>query len=217
MDQTTLTGLLRGIPAKSRRRAAKSGIVYLLPDDYAAELYRFQHGRCDITGLRFSMQQFPQAFVQYPFAPSLDRKDSHGGYTVDNVRLVFVCVNFGVGQWGQEVYLHCARAAVEHDRVVVGLKPEPVLPDHSDIAGATLNLERPTQPQAVAVSEWDARLRDRVDAAEVIAKTLVGDGLLRQRRHIASLKRNLALGQEGLSRAAYMAAKTRAARKSGGR
>ena len=79
-------------------------------------LYERQKGRCEVTGFAFSMQRFATALVKHPFAPSLDRKDSHGGYTVDNVRLVYICVNFGMGQWGQEVYLHCARAAVEHDR-----------------------------------------------------------------------------------------------------
>ena len=52
--------------------------------------------------------------VKHPFAPSLDRISSQGGYTADNVRLVCIAVNFGMGQWGEELYLTFARAAVEH-------------------------------------------------------------------------------------------------------
>jgi len=176
--------VLRAQTARSRTRAAKAGIIYALPDDYASLLYERQQGRCDVTGLLFSMRSYPAAFVEHPFAPSLDRKDSHGGYTVDNVRLVRVCVNFGMGQWGQEAYLSCARAAVEHARV------------------------EQMRKEAIPTSEWHACQRDRIAGAEETAKSLTGVELSRQRRHIASLKRNLTLGPEGLSRAAQRALET---------
>ena len=124
-----------------------------------------------------------------------------GGYTVDNVRLVYTCVNFGMGQWGQEVYLHCARAAVEYDRAVQV---------DSDL-GATPSFEQ-VRKKPVSDAEWHARQRDRIDAAKAIAKNLTGDELSRQRRHIASLKRNLTLGPKGLSRAGKRAAGSRAVR-----
>jgi hypothetical protein len=194
--------MLRELPVRSLTRAAKAGIAYDLPDSYASVLYERQQGRCDVTGLPFSMEQASTAFVKHPFAPSLDRRDSQGGYTVDNVRLVYACVNFGMGQWGQEVYLHCARAAVEHDRAMQ------VDVEHA----AAPSLEKGVK-EPLTVSEWYARQRDRVDAAEVIAKSLTGDDLSRQKRHIASLKRNFTLGQKGLSRAAKRAAGNRAVRR----
>ena len=87
-----------------------------LADDHAMSLYQVQEGCCDVSGMRFSLSAFPGVLVKHPFAPSLDRTLASGGYTRDNVRLVCIAVNFGMGQWGQELYLTLARAAVEHER-----------------------------------------------------------------------------------------------------
>jgi hypothetical protein len=186
MVDRLIGAVLRGMAASSRGRAAKAGIEYSLPDGYASLLYEHQNGRCDVTDLPFSMQRFPEAFVKHPFAPSLDRRDSRGGYTVDNVRLVFVSVNFGMGQWGQEAYLYGARAAVERDAHL--------------------------SERVKAIPDWHALQRDRIGAAEAIAEELTGNDLLRQRRRIGSLKRILALGPDGLALAARRAAVARAAR-----
>jgi hypothetical protein len=86
-----------------------------LPDDCAEQLFKQQGGKCDVTDLAFHLERFPEALVKHPFAPSIDRKLSSGSYTSDNVRLVCVGVNFGMGQWGQEVYLRLARAAVARE------------------------------------------------------------------------------------------------------
>ena len=45
----------------------------------------------------------------------MGRGSSNGGYPKDNVRLVCVAVNFGMGQWGEEVFLTLAQAAVERE------------------------------------------------------------------------------------------------------
>ena len=52
----------------------------------------------------------------HPIAPSIDRRLSAGGYAPDNVRLVCVAVNFGLGQWGDEVFLSLARAAADFEK-----------------------------------------------------------------------------------------------------
>jgi hypothetical protein len=49
---------------------------------------------------------------------------------------------------------------------------------------------------------WFAGQRERLAAAEELALNLFGEPLLRQRRRIASVKRNLTLGREGLKSAA---------------
>jgi hypothetical protein len=209
----TIAAILRKIVTTSRARAAKAGMPHSLPDGHAALLYERQNGRCEVTGLAFSMQRFATALVKHPFAPSLDRKDSQGGYTVDNVRLVYICVNFGMGQWGQEVYLHCARAAVEHDRLAIAA---PLLPPPSGTETAERRLpdaerDSPTERRSVRMSDWHRSLKDRIDAAEMLARSLDGEALLKQRRHIASLKRNFTLGPEGLSLAGDRAAASKRA------
>lgn len=71
-------------------------------------------GCCAISGLSFALTRLPEAFVKHPFAPSLDRINCGGGYTPGNVRLVCIAVNFGLGQWGEEVFRSIAEATVRN-------------------------------------------------------------------------------------------------------
>ncbi len=199
-DDEALQTILKHIVARSRTSAAKRSICHSLPDDHALSLYQLQNGRCDVTGLPFSMQRFPDAFVKHPFAPSLDRRDSKGGYTADNVRLVYANVNFGLGQWGQEVYLYCARAAVDHQNdIIVALEPP------QEGALAPIGSTKRSRKEAA----WVAGMRERLAAAEAIAATLAGEERKKQGRRIASLKRNLSLGPAGLALAGRRAAAAR--------
>jgi hypothetical protein len=102
--------------ANAKGHARKAGRPFELTTEFVETLYARQGGRCEVTGLQFSRQRFPDALVKHPFAPSIDRRSSSGGYTKDNVRLVCVAVNFGMGQWGEEVFLTLARAAADHEK-----------------------------------------------------------------------------------------------------
>src|SRR5215212_9033160 len=99
---------LRRLVSNARRR----GKGFALSDHIAERLYQQQRGRCAVTGIRFSMERWEKAVVKPPFAPSMDRRDSEVGYTDENVRLVCVATNFGMGQWGEGVFLSLAYAAV---------------------------------------------------------------------------------------------------------
>jgi len=173
---------LRRVWAQSRNRAKKSDIPFtILPDD-VERLFRDQRGRCGVTDIAFHFERFPDAFVKHPFAPSIDRRLSSGGYTEDNVRLVCVAVNFGMGQWGEEMYLTLARAAVDHEAQVTAR------PDTTD-------------------TDWHTRQRERIAAAETLRDVMPDKA--KQGRHIASLRRALSLGPEGLSEAARKARQNR--------
>jgi hypothetical protein len=78
-------------------------------------LYVDQGRRCAVTGLEFSFERYSDAFVKHPFAPSIDRIQSKGGYTLGNIRLVCAAVNFGMGEWGHELFMRLARAAVSRE------------------------------------------------------------------------------------------------------
>lgn len=158
------------------RNAKKKGIPFDLTPEFVETLWK--DGRCAVTGLKFNLQAFPKAFVKYPFAPSIDRKLSSGGYTKDNVRLVCVAVNFGIGQWGDEVFLELAHAAVKHEKRV---------------------------PESASEVEWRAAYRERIAAAEALLVGLPESEKPKQRQRIAGLKRALTLGPEGLSAAARRA------------
>jgi hypothetical protein len=193
---------LHAIIPRSRKRAVLAGLLHSLPDDFCEVLYRRQNGLCAVTGMEFSLRKFPNVLVKHPFAPSLDRRSSHRGYEPDNVRLVCIAVNFGMGQWGQELYLTFARAAVEFqhrlERSAPGI-PDAPLPEMTLLDGV---LQAET-------SDWSVRQQERIDAAVEISLTLSGEALRRQTRHIAGLRRAQTLGQAGLELAGRRAKKSR--------
>jgi hypothetical protein len=162
-------------------------MLFTLPPEYTINLDRDQCGRCAVTGLQFNLQRFADALVKHPFAPSVDRRLSSGGYTPDNVRLVCVAVNFGMGQWGEEVFLTLARAAVDRER------------------------QRLSEPENDPIVEWEAGYRERIAAAESLLTRLPETARPKQRRHIAGLKRALTLGPHGLKAAADRAKGSRQA------
>jgi hypothetical protein len=170
--------------ASAKGHARKAGRPFELTTEFIETLYAQQKGRCAVTGFRFDQRRFPEALVKHPFAPSIDRRSSSGGYTNDNVRLVCVAVNFGMGQWGEEVFLTLARAAADYEK--------------------RERFETPTNLNA-----WKAGYRERIAAAEALLASLPENEQPRQRRRIASLKRAMTLGPEGLRTAAERARQNR--------
>ena len=169
----------RQVSAKNRARKTKK--EFTLRPGFASILYDQQAGRCAVSGKEFNLQSFPDLFVKQPFAPSIDRKLSNGGYTEENVRLVCVAVNFGMGQWGEEVYMDLARGAIEREK------------------------KDRKNPDPAGDADWYARQRERIAAAEALCDRRRGQERKRLRCHIASLKRALTMGPERLRAAAQKA------------
>ena len=76
------------------------------------ELWERAGGCCEVTGLPFSMQEVGTGKAKRVYAPSLDRIDGEGHYTLANCRLVMVGINFAINRWGLDTYLRLAEAAV---------------------------------------------------------------------------------------------------------
>jgi hypothetical protein len=144
---------------RNRTSAKKKGFAFTLSPDYAETLYLQQRGRCEVTSIPFHLERFSDALVKHPFAPSIDRRLSTGGYTPDNVRLVCVAVNFGMGQWGQEMFLTLARHAVAREKMSA---------DNDE-------------------GLWQARQLERIRAAETIRSILPPEEQPAQDHHIAGL------------------------------
>jgi len=172
---------LRTLVAGARGNARKKGIAFDLTPEFVETLWK--DGRCAVTGRSFSLQTFPDVLVKRPFAPSIDRILSSGGYTRKNVRLVCVAVNFGMGQWGQEVFLELAHAAVDQEQ---------------------------RAPRVTSAADWEAGYRERIAAAQAVLVGLPTGEQAKQRQRIAGLKRALTIGPNGLRAAA---AKAKASRK----
>lgn len=85
----------------TRSRAKKYGMSFEIDVDFLTELFNNQDNKCALTNIPFEYEKSTENGThRRPFAPSLDRIDSKGGYTKDNVRLVCIIVNFALSEFG---------------------------------------------------------------------------------------------------------------------
>ena len=134
-------------------------------------MWEAQEGRCAVSGLRFNMARFSEALVKHPYGPSLDKIDAFRGYVRGNVRLVCTAVNFGLGQWGDEVFRAIAEATV-HRQTALLKNSDTLLTERIRAAEAVLPL----------LSEPEAQKQRRRIAALKRARTLGPEGLSRAAR-----------------------------------
>lgn len=91
-------------------RASKQGRAFDLTEEFLAELLAPME--CAVTGLPLSYDYEGNGRTN-PWAPSVDRIDSAGGYTMDNVRLVCWAYNMAKNDWEEDVVLVMAAALME--------------------------------------------------------------------------------------------------------
>ena len=93
-----LSHTAKGLIRHAKRRTLLRGRAFNL-DLYESEIQkRVDRGVCELTEL-------PLSFVggRTFNSPSLDRIDSKGGYTYDNIRIVCHAMNCALGDWGETV------------------------------------------------------------------------------------------------------------------
>lgn len=93
-----------------RNRAAKQNRAFDLTEEFIGELLAPMV--CSATGLELSYSWEGNGRTN-PWAPSIDRIDSAGGYTMDNVRIVCWAYNTAKNDWDDEVILALAAAIME--------------------------------------------------------------------------------------------------------
>lgn len=100
---------LRASLKSVRRNAERRGLPYVLGEADLEHMVARAGGRCEVTGIRFSMRRFgtPRA----PFAPSIDRIDCSLGYAPGNVRLVCQIANLAMNEWGDDALIRLIRDA----------------------------------------------------------------------------------------------------------
>lgn len=91
-------------------RAEKQGRAFDLTEEFLSSLLAPMV--CAATGLALRYDWNGEGRTN-PWAPSVDRIDSAGGYTMDNVRVVCWAYNMAKNDWADDVVLALARAIVE--------------------------------------------------------------------------------------------------------
>ena len=97
----------------AQNRSQKNNLSYDLDKDWLDK--KLSHGKCELSNISFDFSSKENLHFN-PFAPSIDRIDPKQGYTKDNCRVVLVCVNFALGQWGLNTYLQVAKAVIDAQR-----------------------------------------------------------------------------------------------------
>lgn len=94
----------------ARKRAAKKGRAYQMEPGWMQEMYLSQNGLCALSGL--PMYRRDGKLCQ--LIPVPDRKDSNGGYTPDNVRLLRHGVNMARKDTPDQDFIEMCRAVAGH-------------------------------------------------------------------------------------------------------
>ena len=102
---------LRRMAQSLAYRGRKSGKGCTVGIDALARVLRRSGGRCEVTGIGLDFRRGPKGNTP-PFHPSFDRRDSSLGYTYANTRVVCLCVNLCLRDWGDDVMRTIGRALV---------------------------------------------------------------------------------------------------------
>ena len=90
----------------ARARARRAGLQVLTMQEFEALVAR-AGGRCEVSGIRFSMER-AKHHRKAMWSPSIDRIDNSRGYEADNCRLVCVAVNLALNEFGEDVLTRIA-------------------------------------------------------------------------------------------------------------
>ena len=107
----TLVGRHAKLWSAAKARATTKGLRFTLLKTDIARMWEDQAGLCALLGLPFNLAQGKGQFGQWD-SPSIDRIDSSKGYTLDNVRLVFISVNLALNQFGTDTFDKMCEARV---------------------------------------------------------------------------------------------------------
>lgn len=91
-----------------RSRAKRKGLKFDITPENIGE--RIANGKCEVSGVPFDIFS---TVGRNAFAPSLDRINSDGGYTTDNVQVVCKMFNFGKNEFPQVDFIAMCCAVAE--------------------------------------------------------------------------------------------------------
>ncbi len=71
---------------------------------------KINQGRCEMTGMKFTLEAPRKGYYHNPYSPSLDRHNHKKGYTKDNVKVVIWAYNQAKGQWNRKHFKRIIKA-----------------------------------------------------------------------------------------------------------
>jgi hypothetical protein len=105
-----LQGVMNGAHARS--------IIFAIDKDDLIEMFLKQDGKCALSGLELNLREKGAAArgQRALLQPSVDRIDSAGNYTLDNIQIVALAINLMKGDLGADNFVRLCRSVVRSDR-----------------------------------------------------------------------------------------------------
>jgi hypothetical protein len=113
-SRSTLRGAANSKVSAAKQRSKNKGLVFDIDIDFIVDMYQKQDGLCALSGLEMTYrgdrgsQEMFQSF-------SIDRIDSEGGYTRDNVQLLCWGVNSIKNRMSTELMLDLVKSIYEYN------------------------------------------------------------------------------------------------------
>lgn len=107
--QVRLNRKLNCCVQQARARTERKQLPIDIDIRFLADMYKQQEGFCALTGIKMETTPVPGRRTN-PYVVSLDRIESHLGYTKNNVRLVIWCINRALGEWGEQQFEEVIKA-----------------------------------------------------------------------------------------------------------
>ncbi len=104
----TINGRASMMCSAAKRRAKCSKLKFDLTPQWIIK--KIKRGRCEMTGIKFTLEAPRKGYYHNPYAPSLDRHDHKKGYTKDNVKVVIWAYNQAKGQWNRKHFRRIIKA-----------------------------------------------------------------------------------------------------------
>ncbi len=108
----TINGRASRLYSSAKQRAKHHNLKFDLNVDWVIK--KIEEGRCEKTGLEFTLEPPRKGYFHNPYAPSLDRRDHTKGYTKDNVDVVIWAYNQAKGQWNKKHFERIMRSIVRY-------------------------------------------------------------------------------------------------------
>ncbi len=118
---------------KNARKNRKRKYSFNIDFEHIIDMFHSQNKRCAVTGMPFNLNNYTldNGQTKRVFAPSIDRINSGGNYTIDNVRLVCVMVNIAINNFGDKLFEQMCSSFINHQTkqnskfTLADLKPVP--------------------------------------------------------------------------------------------